>query len=368
MENLMRSMALFIWVSIIPSLLGAHEIDLWFPPDVNHSDQTLFYQNHVFREEYRALQDVLDQVSPPVTLIAYYHQLPVSYIQVDSTGAFRSIGWDFPGSLPAAPPFSTPPQLILHPVLKDILGNYDDAVKLQINLMPELRLTFWQGHQISVAPIFRLYNELKEEGYLADTGQWKLGYLTLNQTWRLPRNLFISATIGQFFEDRYGVDLEFKRYFANSPWAVGGYAGYTAYSSYTDATWRYTNLFELGVVTGQLYVEYRVAPVNTTLHAGYHQFLYGDRGVQVEIRRQFRRIDLDLTGLWSRYSQNAGFRVRIPLPPARSTVPIRPADHVVYEYRMRSYLYGGIEYNPGTRLRHWQREFYPDYLRRAVSP
>ena len=71
------------------------------------------------------------------------------------------------------------------------------------NLSPAVEVSFWKGMKLTAQVVVPVYND--GYGRLAD--KVHPGFLTLQQTVRLPYNIWLTGTLGMFNAERYGGDL-----------------------------------------------------------------------------------------------------------------------------------------------------------------
>jgi hypothetical protein len=253
--------------------------------------------------------------------------------------------------------------IIIHPQFKANFGDYSDPVKAQVNLAPRMTTTLWKGMSISAQVIIPLYNELGELGEY-----WRPGFLTLNQTLRLPLDTFASATLGYFTQDRYGGDLEVRKYFADGRFSIGANAGYTGFASYLKGVWYYTNIDHL---TGSIDARYRISRFNLSLGATYGRFLYKDEGWRFDVFRRFGETGIGFFALKTRGATNGGFSLSIPIFPSRylpaGRIRVSPAKEFQWEYRYKTLPKKGIQYNTGNRIDDFMKGFEPSYVKNQMA-
>lgn len=253
--------------------------------------------------------------------------------------------------------------LVIHPQFKAIFGDYSNPVKAQINLAPEINTTLWKGMSLSAQLIVSLYDEIGEEGDI-----WRPGLLTINQIARLPGNVFVSTTAGYFTRDRYGTDLEIRKYFVDGGWSVGANLGYTGHASYLKGTWYYSNV---NLLTASFDTEYWFPQFDLALRATYGTFLYRDKGWRFDVFRYFNTIGIGFFGLRTGRGSNAGFGLRIPISPSGhlsiGRIRTRLARELLWEYRHKGLPKNGIQYNTGSSISDYMKEFRPGYIESRMA-
>ena len=348
------------------------------------------YENRRYRYEIRALQEVMKLVMPRViddqhvTLIPQGRGIPLVALTIPA-GAYRSfmqgtmsreqfvatfipsLGVDAFWRKTQASRKTNPSffkfDLVIHPQFSAQFGNYDDAVKSQVNIAPELTTSFWKGMRLSAQMIIPIQNELAEEGnYL------RPGLLTLNQTLRLPYNTFVSTTAGYFTLNRYGIDAAFKKYFAGGRWALGANVGYTGEASFRKGQWLYT---DPDVLTPSVSIEYYLPQYNLTARTTYGKFIFEDTGFRVDVLREFGEFKIGFFGLLSKEINNAGFNLVLPLFVRKYSKPahvrIRPARTFSWEYRYRGLPLTGRRYETGNSIDTFKEGLTPSFIKNHLT-
>ncbi len=252
--------------------------------------------------------------------------------------------------------------VVLYPQLKARFGSSGDAFESQINLAPMITITLWKGMSLSGQLIIPLQNDLDiEEDY------WRPGIITANQTFRLPHTIFVSTTAGYFTEERYGLDIEAREYFANGKLFVGTRVGYTGYASYTEGVWNYSNI---GFLTWLFNAGFRLPRYDLGLVAAYGKFLGGDKGIRLDMYQQFGEVDIGFFAINTDVGKDAGFNVRIPIYP-RKYLPtkrfrISPAKSFQLEHLYRGFPREAIQYDTGQSIDEFMKRLNPDHVEKQT--
>ena len=253
--------------------------------------------------------------------------------------------------------------VIVRPQFNALFGNYDDPVESQINLVPAIRTGIWKGMSLFAELIIPLQNELGGDG-----DDLRPGLLTINQTFRLPRYTFVSATVGYFTENRYGVDFDAKKLLANGRLSVGANIGYTGRASYREGKWY---ISDLSAVTAIFNAEYRFPQYDLSVRGTFGRFLYEDDGVRFDVLRQFRETEIGFFVFKTDRGSNAGFKFSIPIFPPKylpaNRVRISPAREFQWGYRYRGIPFSGIRYNTGNETDAFMKRLNPDYIKNRLA-
>lgn len=345
------------------------------------------YENARYRDERRALREAAGLLLPELgdgqelVLVPTHRAIPLvtaRYTASADTGARGprqggsagdarrpdvSIGVaDLPRQLPRTPRASSSfgrVDVVVSPWFEAAFGDYDNPVASRTGVAPELRVALRPGLSLSAQALITLQDDLP-------TGESRIrpALVTLNQTVRLPRNVFVSATAGTFNPDRYGGDVEARAYFANGRVWAGAELGVTGGVSYADGGWYRTPMRDH---TALVEAGWRIAPYDLVLRATAGAFLEDQRGVRMDVLRQFGEFEVGWFVVAAREGTNSGFALRIPLLPAKYGAPapvrLRPVDAYRWQYRYHGVIPGGRRFNTGNALEEFGRRLAPDYIR-----
>lgn len=335
------------------------------------------FENARYRDERRGLREAARLVAPEVeagrTLVLVPTSRGVPLIAARYDGAPEpgrealrptEVTMDvsgLPAALASAPRASASygrADVVVHPWFEARFGNFDDPVETRTGVAPELRVALRPGLALSAQALVVLDDEL-------GTGESRVrpALVTLNQTVRLPRNVFVSATAGAFTPDRYGADLEGRVYSRDGRWSAGAELGLTGATSFAREGWRFSPVRD---PTALAELAWRSARYDLTLRATGGAFLAGRRGVRLDVVRQFGELEVGWFGFTGEEGSNAGFTLRVPLPFSRHAMPgpvrLRAADAFPWQYRYVGLETSGRRYRTGNALDDFGRRLTPDFV------
>lgn len=335
------------------------------------------FENARFRDERRGLREAARLLAPEVeagrtlVLVPTNRGVPLIAARYDGgrdadSGAPRPTGVtldvsDLPPALASAPRASASygrVDVVVHPWFEARFGDLEDAVESRTGVAPELRVALRPGLAFSAQALVTLEDELS-------TGESRVrpALVTLNQTARLPRNVFVSATAGTFTPDRYGVDLEGRAYFRNGRWSAGAELGLTGETSFAREGWSFSPVDE---PTALVELAWRSARYDVTVRATAGAFLGDQRGARLDLFRQFGELEIGGFGFTSAEGSNGGVTLRVPLPFPRHARPaplrLRAADAFPWQYRYVGLETSGRRYRTGSSLDDLGRRLTPDFV------
>lgn len=237
--------------------------------------------------------------------------------------------------------------VVVYPELKLQNLIITQVYQVLFNLNPTIEVSLWKGMKFTGQVIIPVYNEY---GYTYE--QVRQGYITLSQSFRLPYNIFLTATAGTFNNFRWGGVLDAKHIFKDERFSVNARIGYTGRSRFRDWRWKVSPMKRLTWSVGG---DFYWPQYNTQLSLKVEQYLLGEKGVRFDMVRNFRYTSIGFYGMKVQNAGNSGynggFRFQIALPP--------------YKYKRKGYIprvlpseYFGMSYNAGNE-QYYGRSFNP---------
>jgi len=261
---------------------------------------------------------------------------------------------------------------VIAPKFAAELDEYGDPVKLQIGLAPRLETSFGKGSLIKSEYIIPFVHRDFKVGDPVDP--FRPGMININQTIRFPDNLFFSTTLGIFTQNRFGIDLEMRKYLFNGIMSLGSNFGFTGGARF------YNKKYETSILedfTWFLDAEARIPQYNMSIAASYGQYIYKDKGFRIDISRQFGEVDI---GFFFTSTSNellgklkgGGFNFSVPIFPSEYAEPglarVRTDDYFSWEYDYNNFVYFHQKrYNTGNNIKSFIKRLQPDYIKREFS-
>src|SRR5439155_7840395 len=133
----------------------------------------------------------------------------------------------------------------------------------------------------------------------------------------VPRAALLSASLGLFGDNRWGVSLGAARPVAHGALLFDAQADLTGFVSFGPGPVTYSTP---DLRTGFGALTWRTPIPDVALRASAARFLGRDQSVELEVRRTMGDLDLGVFGQRSSGIMMLGVRLKLPLPPpARST-------------------------------------------------
>lgn len=261
---------------------------------------------------------------------------------------------------------------VIAPKFAAELDEFGDPVKLQIGLAPRLETSFGKGSLVKSEYIIPLVHRDFKVGDPVDP--FRPGIININQTIRFPNSFFFSSTIGLFTQNRFGIDLEMRKYLFNGIVSLGTNFGFTGGARF------YNKKYETSILedfTWFLDADVRIPDYNMSISASYGQYIFQDRGFRIDVSRQFGEVDIGFFVTSTSSDKlgklkGGGFNFSIPIFPSEYSEPafarVRPDDYFSWEYDYNNFVYFHQKrYNTGNSIKAFIKRMQPDYIKREFS-
>ena len=233
--------------------------------------------------------------------------------------------------------------------LKNLVIN--QIYQVLFNLSPAIEVSLWKGMKLTAQVVFPVYND----GYGDRLGKIHPGFLTAQQTVRLPYNIWGTLTVGTYNGGRYGLDLKFFHPFKDERFSVEGRIGMTGTYYWNGFEYNYGTKQRITWSLGGSFYWPRYN-VQTTLKA--EQYILGEKGVRLDIIRHFRYASIGFYAMKADGAKaNGGFRFQVALPPykykRKGYIPrVTPSKNmgIAYNAGNERYYYKGYRSNPSDNI------------------
>ncbi len=250
--------------------------------------------------------------------------------------------------------------IVLKPTYRFQFGIFSQPVLYQLNFTPHIVFGLWNGMSGLYEITIPIHNDF---GSREDSVRTSM--IVVNQTLRLSKSSFISASLGYFTLERYGFDLEARNYFMNGDMSIGLNLGYTGYASFTMKKMYYSDLYQW---TGSVDITYRIPEYDLTVGLMAGKFLSNDNTIRFDIYREFGEIQMGFFAMRSTKGiTNGGFGFSIPLFPSKYWKPglvrIRTTENLGYTYKVKIADMIGLKYNTGFGINNFLERMNPGFIK-----
>jgi len=192
------------------------------------------------------------------------------------------------------------------------VGRIFDPMQVRAELEPRLVLNPWTGARVRFGVAIPLQTDFQTTDLNPDLDRVRPSRASLDQFAWLPGVALLSFSGGFFGDDRWGASVGAARPLLGGRCLLDLQADRTGFFATTDHGSAYSPLDRTSGFAG-FTVRPPIADLAVKLRAG--QFLYGDRGVDLEVRRSFDDVEV---AYFAQHTDGHGFygiRLDLPVPP-----------------------------------------------------
>lgn len=341
-----------------------------------HVDSTggwVYYEQRLYRNPLVGIMELKTALpkQPAREYIPLVQGIPVGGYRTDGDGlSFRALSRDERRAYHAQHrinPLTYRFDFRIHPEFVAIFGNFRNPVESRTSVLLQSQLYLWRGMVLNYGVLFPIVNDLDRRPDIIRPAP-----TFLNQFLALDGHNFISASAGFFHTDRYGLNVQYQHANLTAAWSYGLEAGLTGFYYFPRGGIYYEGLNEL-LVLGN--IAYRWRAHDLTIKASGGQFLADDRGVRMDMIRQFTNVEIALYATKTKNGATLGFNFAVPIPPGKIVqgprARLRTSEEFRWEYTYtRGYNIGEryrLGYQLDERLRQYHRGYLSNQMRRFTK-
>ena len=219
------------------------------------------------------------------------------------------------------------------PVVDYRIGQLFDPLEVRADLEPRLLWNPWPGALFRAGVRIPLANDYPAGPLDEDAGRFRPGNISLEQFAWIPRVALASVSAGYFGDNRYGVSVGAARPIAGGALLLDAQYDRTGYLAFPGET----VYSDLQANSGYAGVAWRPAFVDVTVRARLAQFLYGDRGAELELTRRFDDLEIGYFTQRTEGIETYGIRFDFPIPPrlraSGSRLRVQPVERFALSFR-----------------------------------
>lgn len=177
--------------------------------------------------------------------------------------------------------------LSVEPQLRYLLGNFNNPVKTQVILAPTARVQLYKGLELTGQTLFSIQNDFNNDKRVT------AGLITLTKNMKFGKSTFMALSAGYFTSRRLGMLGQLQKYYLNGKLRIDGQMGYTTYSTISGELTK-SHIEERQYTMARIGAQYLIESYDLFVKASYGTYLFQDKGLRLEIFRQFGEIRIGL--------------------------------------------------------------------------
>ncbi len=237
-------------------------------------------------------------------------------------------------------------------------GFREQVVESKTNLLLQSQLYLSRGLVLNWGILFPIVNQLDNQALNVRPAP-----IFLNQFLALDGVNFVSLSAGLFYNDQYGVNVQYRHVDLTKNWSFGVEAGYTGFYFFPKNGFYYQAPENLMLLAD---VAYRIPKQDITLKLSGGQYMYQDRGVRFDFIRQMGSVEVGFFTTKTSNGTTGGFNFATPIPPGRiartQRVRLRTTEEFRWEYAYTRGYNIASRYRVGYQLDALLRQYHSRYL------
>lgn len=313
------------------------------------------YEQRLYRNPYRGMEQISRALpdSGIQEFIPMFQGVPVGAYQPGRSVKFRNLA-NHELKVSAFPISKYKLDFWLQPLFAANFGYKEKPIQSNTSVLLQTQLFLAKGLAFNTGILFPITNDLDNR-----PKKIRLAPTYLNQFLAFGKN-FLSASAGYFYDDQYGVNLQYRHQSFTNPWSFGLQSGLTGLYYWAEKGIYYEKMDNLLLLAD---VAYRLPYHNVTLQLSGGRYLAGDDGARLDLIRQFTNVEVGLYIMKTSYGTTAGFNFAVPIPPGKimqgKKMRLRTNDEFRWEYAYTRGYRIGERYRTGYQLDQKLRQYYP---------
>lgn len=271
----------------------------------------VYFEHREFRNPFHSLRfaDLLaKERKEEIFWIPMYHNTPI--------GIYTSGSYEFSDLSPEDKLFFRENNSLgkgyrfsfrIHPDLSARFGFFDQPFQTKLNLVLDTRIYLARGLSLQTGVSFPVTNDLD-----AQDKQPRIAPSMLHYFAQPLNSHFVGLSIGTFYYDRYGFDLEYRYAPLNSRWSFGLESGYTGFYWLSAGSFYAEELDDVYAVAD---VEYMLPFEDLSVRISAGQFLFQDPGVRADVLKNYGGAEIGLYVAATENGTTGGFQIAFSLFP-----------------------------------------------------
>lgn len=325
---------------------------------IDSTSARVFYEQRIYRNPYAGMLQIQGALpdSGARELVPMFQGVPLGAYRMGKQISYRRLSKN---------EIRTPNFLLnkykldfwLQPAFAANFGYREKTLQSNTSVLLQTQFYLWKGMALNAGVLFPITNDMDNRPKIIRPAP-----VFLNQFLAFGKH-FVSASAGYFYDDQYGVNIQYRHHDLSGPWSFGLESGFTGLYYYTRSGIYYENMDNLLVVAD---AAYRLSRPELTLKLSGGRYLAGDEGGRFDLIRQFTNVEVGLYVMKTNNGTTAGFNFAVPFPPGKiaqgKKVRFRTTDEFRWEYSYTRGFRIGERYRTGYQLDQKLRQYHINYL------
>ncbi len=335
---------------------------------VDSVSHQIYYEQRLYRNPAIGLLELKQTLNSPrsVEFVPFFQGIPVAGYRLDSTFQTTLLTPKQRQAIYRTVPYGPRQYKIdfrLHPEITTLFGNKTDPFQTKTNVLLQTQLYLTRGLVLNFGVLFPIVNNYDNQPM-----NIRPAPIFLNQFLALDRRNYLSVSVGSFYNNQYGANLQYRFADLTKSWSFGVESSLTGQYYFPAKGIYYEPLRKIMVMAD---IAYRVMSKDLTLKLSGGQFLYQDQGFRFDVIRQFYSVEVGLYATKTSLGSTAGFNFAIPIPPGKiaqsQRARLRTSEEFRWEYTYNGEANIGTRYRVGYQLDALLRQYHTSYLSHQIQ-
>ncbi|SOD98337.1 YjbH domain-containing protein [Spirosoma fluviale] len=330
---------------------------------VDTARHQIYYEQRLYRNPLIGLLELAEEVVPQgiTTFVPLFQGVPIAGYQLGSGLRTTTLSGNDRQRFNREHPFDGRAYKFdfrLQPEFIAQFGFREQIVESKTNLLLQSQLYISRGLILNWGVLFPIINRLDNQALNVRPAP-----TFLNQFLALNGTNFMSLSAGLFYNDQYGVNVQYRHADLTKRWSYGMESGLTGFYFFPPNGFYYETMKNVLLLAD---VAYRIPGRDVTLKLSGGQYLYQDRGVRFDFIRQLGSVEVGFYVSKTGNGGSGGFNFAIPIAPGRifqtRRLRLRTTEEFRWEYAYSRGYNMATRYKVSYQLDALLRQYHTSYL------
>ena len=248
--------------------------------------------------------------------------------------------------------------VVIDPDIQARFGSFENPIQSKLSLLIGSDIMLFRGFSLFTGILIPIQNDLDNE-----SNQIKLGPTFIEFFSQILPNHYTQLSLGLFYNNRYGIDLEYRFFPHSKRFSMGFRYAKTGFYYFPERSIFFDSLDDNLMLIN---FEYLFLKERISASLDFGQFLQKDQGFKFSLFKQYKNIEVGFFSTITKLGNNSGFNFTIPLFPGtfiRSKVfELRTNDSFRWQYSYSNEGVIGGDFNSNRSIKNNLRRFNSNLL------
>jgi hypothetical protein len=248
--------------------------------------------------------------------------------------------------------------IVIDPDIQVRFGSFENPIQSKLSLLIGSDIMLFRGFSLFTGILIPVQNDLDNESNNPKLGPTFFEFFT-----QVVPNHYAQLSLGLFYNNRYGIDLEYRFFPHAKRFSMGFRYAKTGFYYFPERSIFFDSLDDNLMLIN---LEYLFVKERISASLDFGQFLQKDQGFKFSLFKQYKNIEVGFFSTITKLGNTSGFNFTIPLFPGKlirsKSFELRTNDSFRWEYSYSNDGVIGRDFNSNRSIKNNLRRFNSNLL------